>query len=678
MTKYKDIKEVNFNNITDTGTEGLKLPVGTTAQRGTTEGQIRYNSENDTVEFRDATSHKVLAINSPPSFVTGTGSLGTLNDDGRASSNLTAISFIDDNNAGTVSLKSGSSLPSGITLNSNGTFSGTANIVTSNTTTSFTVELNDGLNPPVERDFSITVNAPVITFATASGSIGSFNDADRGSYSLSPVTATATSGTLSYAVQSGTLPSGLSLNTTTGAITGTLNAVSSDTTSTFTIRATTTSASAFLDRQFTVTVNAPVITFNTASGSIGSFNDADRGSYSLSAVTVTVTSGTLSYAIQSGSLPTSLSLNATTGAITGTLDAVNSNTTFTFTIRATTTSASAFLDREFTITVNAPIITYSTSSGSIATIYDSQRSGFSVPSIQASATSGSVTFSIQSGSVPSGLTLNSNGTITGTANAVGSDTTSNFTVRASHATASVTEDRAFSILVKAPVTMSFGSSSSAQTFDSSSVKSFTAYLWGAGGVGSTGGFVSASVSVASGTNTLYIAVGGAGSAGNDTNVWKGGKGNGGGNGTYSGGGFTGLFTGSSPSQGNAVLIAGGGGSRGSNNNNGPYNGGNHQQSANNCCGTNGGSSGGALQGGTGGGGSQPGGGGGGGYVGGGGGGGACCSGAGGYGGSNYTGGDSGSATTSSTSSVSNNNTGHSLHQSTWGNDSYDGRLLIVF
>ena len=585
MTKYKDIKEVNFNNITDTGTEGLKLPVGTTAQRGTTEGQIRYNSESDVIEFRDATDFKILAINQPPVFITATGSLGTLNDTDRSSSNLTAITFTDDNNNATLSIKAGSSLPSGITLNSNGTFSGTADAVASNTTTNFTLVLDDGVNDAVERNFSITVNAPVITFATASGSIGTINDADRGSYSFSSVTATVTSGTLSYAVQSGTLPSSLSLNTTTGAITGTLNAV-------------------------------------------------------------------------------------------------NSNTTSTFTIRATTTSASVFADRQFTITVNAPVITWNTAAGSLHTVYDSQRSGFSYTTLSASATSGSVSYSVISGSVPSGLTFNSNGSFSGTANAVGSDTTSSFTVRASHSTASVSADRAFSITVKAPVQQQFGSSSSAQTFDTSSLKNFTAYLWGGGSQSGNqtaqGGFVSANVSVASGQNTLYIVVGALSSQSNNTSIWLGGRGNrGGSGGSYTGGGLTGIFTGSSPSQGNAVLIAGGAGGDGDGNNIGPLNGGNHSSSPENCCGTGGGGSGSALQGGSGGGGGRDGGGGGGGYVGGGGGGGACCSGNGGKGGSHYTGGN-GNASTSSVSTANNANTGHSLSNGSYGMPGNDGRLILVY
>ena len=346
-------------NLTDTGTEGTKIASGTTAQRGSTQGQIRFNTDTGLAEYYDGNNFKpldapptvesisptslgqsvlgssqtivitgfsfsttvtakiigddgtvytpasttrdsstqvtittptnlthtnepydiqivnqsslsstladALSINDTPVFATASGSLGTLTDSDRASSNLTAISFSDEESTPTVSVTTGS-LPSGITLNSNGTFSGTANAVASDTTSTFTVTATDG-SETATRQYTITVQAPVITFDTASGSIGTIIDADRSSYSFSAVTATVTSGTLSYAVQSGSLPSSLSLNTTTGAITGTLDAVTTSTTSTFTIRATTTSASFFADRQFTITV-LPPITIAITSGSI--------------------------------------------------------------------------------------------------------------------------------------------------------------------------------------------------------------------------------------------------------------------------------------------------------------------------------------------------------------------------------------------------------------------------
>ena len=44
---------VSFSNIVDTGTEGTKVASGTTAQRGTTAGQWRYNTDTGFFEGRN-------------------------------------------------------------------------------------------------------------------------------------------------------------------------------------------------------------------------------------------------------------------------------------------------------------------------------------------------------------------------------------------------------------------------------------------------------------------------------------------------------------------------------------------------------------------------------------------------------------------------------------------------
>ena len=51
---------VTFENITDTGTEGTKVATGTTAQRGSTAGQWRYNTTTNKFEGRDSSGFKEL------------------------------------------------------------------------------------------------------------------------------------------------------------------------------------------------------------------------------------------------------------------------------------------------------------------------------------------------------------------------------------------------------------------------------------------------------------------------------------------------------------------------------------------------------------------------------------------------------------------------------------------
>lgn len=89
--------------------------------------------------------------------------------------------------------------------------------------------------------------------------------------------------------------------------------------------------------------DAPV--WVTAAGSLGSVDAGGSISFTVSATNAT------SYAVQSGSLPGGASLNASTGAITGTESGSTATTTYNFTIRATDAEAQT-ADRAFSITVN--------------------------------------------------------------------------------------------------------------------------------------------------------------------------------------------------------------------------------------------------------------------------------------------------------------------------------------
>ncbi len=105
---------------------------------------------------------------------------------------------------------------------------------------------------------------------------------------------------------------------------------------------------------------------------------------------------------------------------------------------------------------------FQTAAGSLSTISDGARGTFSAITVPAHdpESGGAVTISIESGSLPSGLsgTSTSSGfVISGTPNAVGSNTTSNFTLRAADVNSN-TSERAYSITVNAPAVQSFTSS----------------------------------------------------------------------------------------------------------------------------------------------------------------------------------------------------------------------------
>ena len=52
--------DVSFENISDTGTTGTKVASGTTAQRGSTTGQWRYNTSTGFFEGRNASTFSTL------------------------------------------------------------------------------------------------------------------------------------------------------------------------------------------------------------------------------------------------------------------------------------------------------------------------------------------------------------------------------------------------------------------------------------------------------------------------------------------------------------------------------------------------------------------------------------------------------------------------------------------
>ncbi len=152
----------------------------------------------------------------------------------------------------------GSGFQVGITCTIGGTSATTAlNSATQITITSpaktagqYTVEVtNTDGGTASQSNFIQYSGVPI--WSTASGSLGSVAEGGTASFQ---VTATEGSDTIEYAVTSGSLPSGLSLATATGAITGTAGAVSADTTSTFSITATDDENQTSSARSFSITV----------------------------------------------------------------------------------------------------------------------------------------------------------------------------------------------------------------------------------------------------------------------------------------------------------------------------------------------------------------------------------------------------------------------------------------
>jgi len=105
--------------------------------------------------------YDILTVNDKPYWTTAAGSLGTFTEQTSISTSALAVSD-EENNTITYSLAVGSSLPTGLTLNSStGVISGTLPNIASDTTYTFTLNASDGANIGQPRTFSITSLAQV-------------------------------------------------------------------------------------------------------------------------------------------------------------------------------------------------------------------------------------------------------------------------------------------------------------------------------------------------------------------------------------------------------------------------------------------------------------------------------------------------------------------------------------
>ena len=253
--------DVSFENISDTGTEGTKVASGTTAQRGSTTGQIRFNTTTNLAEYYDGSNFK--PIDSPPSVT----SVNATNiTETQIASNfdivITGTSFASGATVKFVGNDGTEYSSPTVTINSSTQVTARVPTTVTNANEPFAVKLTatSGLSNTLNTAFNID-GKPI--FATAAGSIGTVLEGTSVSLSVS---ATDPEGsTVTYALTSGSLPTGLSLNTSSGAITGTSPTVSGNTTSTFTITAT--AGSQTNAREFTITVRDPLTTVFSYTGS---------------------------------------------------------------------------------------------------------------------------------------------------------------------------------------------------------------------------------------------------------------------------------------------------------------------------------------------------------------------------------------------------------------------------
>jgi len=296
------------------------------------------------------------------------------------------------------------SLPPGLTLNAGtGVISGTPTTATGSPF-NFTVQAADSGTP--QQTSSQALSISIATAPLSVATTGLPNGVVGQSYNSAILQSAGGNPPVTWSISVGALPAGLTLNASTGAITGSPTAPG---TTTFTVKATdsTIPTAQTATKQLSIQVNS-VLSITTASLPNGIVGTSYSATLQSSGGATPIT-----WSVSSGSLPPGLSLVPGTGVISGT-PSTNTGSPFNFTVQATdsTTPTAQTTTANLSITVTVATLTVTTTSGSLP----SGTVSSAYPNTQLNASGGipPYTWLQTGGTLPPGLSISTSGAISGT------------------------------------------------------------------------------------------------------------------------------------------------------------------------------------------------------------------------------------------------------------------------
>jgi|GEM_PF-3167631 len=281
-------------------------------------------------------------------------------------------------------------LPKGLTLNgTTGNISGTPEVAVDGL---FPITISDQSGQSLTAPVRLVVAAHTLTvsYSDHAGQVGTpFTVAPSVSHALGAVT---------YALSKGALPAGMTFDKATGTITGTPTAATSGPVA---LEVTATDTYASTAAAFTITIDSGTAklsaSYPNATGHVGKAQSIPP--------TVSGATGATTFAVTSGTLPAGLSLDPSTGVISGVPAVAQGAQSVTVRVNDSTTSVDVtFTIEELTHTLS---LAYPSSTGDVG-------AATTITPV-VSHTIGSVTYALSSGSLPFGLSLDPvTGVVSGT------------------------------------------------------------------------------------------------------------------------------------------------------------------------------------------------------------------------------------------------------------------------